>query len=149
MSKEETSPREVKGEFRALLRTAVAASDGGATVRRRFPELLHERGFSILLPHAFKNRSGSWLALGTATWSGYDLELLDRLAPFVGHMSIWVFDVADVPSKDHFVNFVPNLSRVFQTPVVGHWVNGELMFSGWGFEAREYVLTLLAEFGTP
>ena len=86
------------------------------------------------------------ILIGVASWSRYDLELLDRLHAHVRdcvHPAIDVFDVDECHNFEDFERYVPGIGRVFSTPVVGVWRNGVLVSSAWGFKGRQ----LLAQNG--
>ncbi|MCI0703425.1 MAG: hypothetical protein L0241_20290 [Planctomycetia bacterium] len=81
---------------------------------------------------------GPRLLIGVATWSGYDMNLLDLIeeAPDNG-VRVDVFDVDSVPSAE-LPRTIPNTSFL-QTPFVGYWVDGKLAESASGFDGRKLV----------
>lgn len=82
---------------------------------------------------------GPRLLIGVATWSGYDLNLLDLIeeAPDNG-VRVDVFDVDSLASPDELARAVPGIPNL-QTPFVGFWIDGKLVESASGFEARKLV----------
>lgn len=90
---------------------------------------------------------GEWVLIGIATWSAYDLDLLDRLAAKLAGLKrnaiIDIFDVDECKSMEDLERYVPGIGRVFQTPVVGVWHDGTKVDSAWGAAGRK----LLAELG--
>lgn len=84
---------------------------------------------------------GPRLLIGAATWSGYDLNLLDLIeeAPVVG-IRVDVFDVDSLTNEDDFQRYIPGLVHAFQTPFVGYWVDGRLVESATGFHGRQLVV---------
>jgi hypothetical protein len=107
--------------------------------------------------------------IGVATYSGPDMRLLDLVqqavtretartmagarapteeAPFgvlgLGQrlpepLRVEVFSVLACQSHEDFDLYVPGIGQVFQTPVVGLWVNGTLSEKCWGAPARDLV----------
>src|SRR5262249_27284589 len=85
---------------------------------------------------------GKRLLIGVATYSEYDMRLLDLLDDALGEsrcssIHVDVFDVLDCPTMDDFDRYVPGVGIVLQTPVVGVWENGVLKDKGSGAPARE------------
>jgi hypothetical protein len=82
--------------------------------------------------------TGQFLLVGVATWSGYDMKLLDvlELTPD-GPDVIGVFDTAECKSHEDFEKRIPGIGEVFGMPVAGLWEDGRLVAKGWGHEGRE------------
>jgi hypothetical protein len=80
---------------------------------------------------------GRFLLIGVATWSGYDMKLLDALEQTPdGPEVIGVFDTAGCKSNEDFEARIPGLGMVLQTPAVGLWEDGKLLARGTGYEGR-------------
>ena len=83
---------------------------------------------------------GPRLLIGVATWSGYDMNLLDLIeeAPENG---IWVdvFDVDSCQTLDELSRAIPELEPPTHTPVVGYWIDGRFVESAAGFHGRQLV----------
>jgi hypothetical protein len=87
---------------------------------------------------------GVRLLIGVATWSGYDMRLLDVIAAALAHApkrapSVDVFNIADCRQLHDLRSHVPKLRQVFHTPIVGVWREGQLVESREGYEARDLV----------
>ncbi len=85
--------------------------------------------------------------VGVATWSLYDLSLLDALDQFVTEEYCRV-DRIDVFNLDRlergdFEQYLPGLGKVLGTPVAGHWENGILGDKGFGWQAIRLVSDLI------
>lgn len=85
---------------------------------------------------------GARVLIGVATWSGYDMRLLDVIAAALARNStaapvVEVFNVADCRQLADFRKYVPGLRHVEHTPVVGVWRDGQMEQSKEGYEARE------------
>jgi hypothetical protein len=82
---------------------------------------------------------GSFLLLGVATWSGYDMNLLDLIegTPDTG-IHVEVLDVDTVSSAEALARLFPGVA-LLQTPFVGYWLDGKLTESASGFEGRKLV----------
>jgi hypothetical protein len=85
---------------------------------------------------------GSRLLVGVATWSGYDLNLLDLIeeAP-ASAVRVDVFDTDALPDLAALEHYIPGVEMAHQTPIVGHWLDGRLVetavgFHGWHLVAR-------------
>jgi hypothetical protein len=80
---------------------------------------------------------GSFLLLGVATWSGYDMNLLDLIeeAPdSIVHVE--VLDVDSVLSAEELSRLFPG-TALSQTPFAGLWDSGRLVETASGFEGRK------------
>jgi hypothetical protein len=91
---------------------------------------------------------GLRVLVGTATWSGYDMRLLDvidQVIPSLGDAAplVEVFDASYLPSQEAFQEYIPGLPMVFHTPAVGVWRDGVLHERSEGFDARETVARLV------
>jgi hypothetical protein len=85
-------------------------------------------------------QAGAFLLIGVATWSGYDMKLLDLIeATEGGPETIGVFDAQECQSVDDFEKRIPGIGSVFQVPAVGLWQDGQLLASGWGHDGRKLV----------
>ena len=87
---------------------------------------------------------GTRVLLGVATWSGYDMRLLDVVDKAVTESTsaapkVDVFNMADCKRPGAFQKYIPQLRQVFHSPVAGVWREGSLNWSGQGYEAREQV----------
>jgi hypothetical protein len=88
--------------------------------------------------------------IGIATWSRYDLKLIDSLVESLNWAraadeQIYVFDVDEVvhldpqASRHGFERYIPGIGKVFNSPVVGIWENGVLRQKATGSEARKLI----------
>lgn len=87
---------------------------------------------------------GCRLLIGVATWSGYDMQLLDVLAEALsrepaGKPTIEVFDIQECRRVEDFSQYVPGGLPVLQPPIVGLWQDGRLEWSAEGYAARDRV----------
>ena len=74
--------------------------------------------------------------IGAATWSGYDLNLLDLIeeAP-ADAVRVDVFD-ADAATLQTLDQFVPGIEFPHHTPFVGYWLDGAFVESAVGYDGR-------------
>ncbi|HET6575161.1 MAG TPA: hypothetical protein VFG68_16255 [Fimbriiglobus sp.] len=80
---------------------------------------------------------GRFLLVGVATWSGYDMKLLDLIEQTPdGPEVVGVFDTAECKSDADFEARSPGIGTVYQMPAVGLWEDGKLVARGWGHEGR-------------
>jgi hypothetical protein len=84
---------------------------------------------------------GRRLLIGVATWSAYDMELLDcvgqAMTSLAAALTIDVFNVADCPSPEAIDWYVPGCGGVIHTPVVGYWSDGRLIDQAAGKAGRD------------
>jgi hypothetical protein len=114
----------------------------------RFPEVVAESPFHLWQPGDPVPRQGLRLLIGVATWSGYDMRLLDVVAEAAADgrgETIEVFNTAECKDPRDFARYIPSRAKVLHTPVVGEWREGVLAWSGSGESAQEHVTRL---FGT-
>jgi len=80
------------------------------------------------------------LLIGIASYSLFDLELLDALKDQVPrtHCEIYIFDVAAIVDSKDFEEFFPGIGRVFQSPIIGLWKQTELKEKLSGAAARNW-----------
>src|SRR5205823_2844807 len=105
-----------------------------------FPERVGLSPFRLWSPGQPIPAKGRRILIGVAArYSLQDLELLDKLSERVeGARSpevIDVFDASSIPRPEEFQAYVPGLTRVLQTPVLGVWDNGTFVRSATGWEA--------------
>jgi hypothetical protein len=113
---------------------------------QRFAELVASSPFHLWRPGdpiIFKDNVR--LLIGVATWSGYDMRLLDVIAEALRRnltdlSTIDVFNTVDCQSADDFTRYIPGLRDIAQTPVVGFfWRDEQFSTSYQGHAARESV----------
>ena len=86
--------------------------------------------------------TGARVLVGIATWSLYDLDLLDALdSRSFGDDTVHVFDMDSCKTMSDFENYIPGIGNVFQPPVVGYWQDGRLLYREQGAAARNWLLT--------
>jgi hypothetical protein len=84
--------------------------------------------------------AGRFLLIGVATWSGYDMKLLDLIEQTPGGPEVvGVFDTAECKSDEDFEKRIPGIGSVFQVPAVGLWEGGKPGARGWGHDGRQLV----------
>jgi hypothetical protein len=111
---------------------------------RRFPEIVAASPFRLGRPGDPIPERGARYLIGVATWSGYDMRLLDVLVEAISRHpvdppAIDVFNTTDFPDAEDFTAYIPGLGEVIQTPVMGFWNNGQLVCSLQGHAAREFI----------
>lgn len=84
--------------------------------------------------------------IGVATWSLYDMELLDVLEAKLQQTTlkegIWVFDI-DTFDWLQFEKHLPGIGKIFHPPIVGSWNQGVLEERLSGAKAREWLIQRL------
>ena len=83
---------------------------------------------------------GPRLLIGVATWSGYDLNLLDLIEEEpTGAVRVDVFDIGTCTDFAAIQEYIPGLESPMQTPFVGYWVDGRLVECETGHAGRELI----------
>lgn len=114
-------------------------------VEQQFPLVLGQSNLHLWHPGGAVTAEGRRYLVGVATWSEYDMRLLDLLdAALVlvqpGPVRVDVFSLQVCQSAADFESYIPDLGPVFQTPVIGVWQQGVLLDKGTGARAREKLL---------
>jgi hypothetical protein len=112
-----------------------------------FPSAVAASPFRLWSPGAPIPSTGRRLLIGVATWSKQDLALLDTVAQAVLTggipLAVEVFNVAECRSPAAFEDYITGLGRVFQTPVVGVWSDGQQLEAASGKAGRELIARLI------
>jgi hypothetical protein len=84
------------------------------------------------------------LLIGVATWSGYDMNLLDLIeeSPENG-VRVEVFDADTLASREELNRLIPGLAGL-QSPFVAFWSNESPPETAEGFEGRKLVARVCA-----
>ena len=113
---------------------------------QRFPELVASSSFHLWRPGdpiIFKDNVR--LLVGVATWSGYDMRLLDVIAEAIRRKSVVppvvdVFNTVGCQRAEDFARYIPGLHEISQTPVAGFfWQEEQFSTSYQGHAARQTV----------
>jgi hypothetical protein len=116
---------------------------GQQKLDERFPAIVSASPLRLWSPGNPIPATSKRLLIGVATWSAYDMQLLDAVSqalqrsPF--DLTIEVFNVADCHSPEAFEEYVPGIGRVLQTPIVGLWSDGMVVDKATGRAGRELV----------
>lgn len=119
---------------------------------RRFPEVVARAPFRLWKPGDPILDKGERVLLGVATWSGYDMRLLDVIAsrlsrPRTAPIQVDLFNTADCKRGSDFKQYIPRIGEVLVTPVVGVWRDGRLEEKGTGAEGRNLVALMFGSSG--
>ena len=124
--------------FTELRRTGLPISEENERAKTLFPSLIQQSRLNIWSPGDPIYGDGR-LLVGVATWSLYDLSLLDVLDQAV--IEGWscldridLFDLDRVEQRD-LHRYIPGLGKVVGTPVAGYWEDGILDVKGFGRQA--------------
>jgi hypothetical protein len=132
--------------FTELRRTGLSISEENDQAEQLFPVLIQQSHLQSWNP-GDPIHGGRRLLVGVATWSLYDLSLLDVLDQVIaegcsGLDRIDVFDM-DQTKQGAFEHYVPGLGKVVRTPVAGLWEDGILGDKGFGWRAIRLISGLL------
>ena len=80
-----------------------------------------------------------------AKWSQYDVQLIAEIqqSGLPHSHKLEFIEVAAMKAMSDFEKAIPGIGNGWQTPAVGIWENDVLMFKGWGFDARQKLLSML------
>lgn len=110
---------------------------------RELPAFIQRSPFRIWAVGDPIPRRGVFVLLGVATWSGYDMQLLDTLQEAMSrrgdHPDVALFNAGALKSMEAFNDYIPDLPFVFHTPAVGVWRDGVLTERAEGYAARDLV----------
>jgi hypothetical protein len=113
---------------------------------KRFAEFVASSPFHLWRPgYAIIFKDNVRLLIGVATWSGYDMRVLDVIAETLRRnptnlSAIDVFNTVDCHSAEDFARYIPGLCDISQTPVVGFfWRDEQFSTAYQGHAARETV----------
>ena len=105
----------------------------------QFPALARSFGFEVRTANQALPHDGNLLLIGlAASYSRPELQLLDEIAAAMertSHYVVGVFDVSQLQQMQDLDNFIPGLTPVYQTPVVGLWKDRELIVKKKGHDA--------------
>jgi hypothetical protein len=117
-----------------------------AEVVRRFPAAVAASSMHWWSPGDPVAGRGARFLVGVAPYSWYDLRLLDRIDEA---FSVWrsqeapprvdVFNTAECLTQEDFNRWVPGIAPVFQSPILGIWLDGRFLEAHQGFAARDLV----------
>ncbi len=112
---------------------------------RRFLELVATSPFHPWRPGEPVAAKGERILIGVATWSGYDMRLLDAIAEAylqtqVDFTTIDVFNVADCGTSNDFACYYPGPIQITQTPTAGLWKEGQFDSFLQGQAARQELI---------
>ena len=130
------------GKFEDLLKlnTHLPPGEQQRLAIELFPATVATTRMSMWAPGESFPTEGNRLLIGIATYSHYDLDLLDALdSQFRGDDTIQLFEVSSCSTMDDFEKFVPGIAKVLQTPVIGFWEDGQLAYHAQGALARRWV----------
>jgi hypothetical protein len=132
--------------FTELRRTGLPIGEENDRAERLFPVLIEQSRLHLWRP-GDPIAEGRRLLVGVATWSLYDLSLLEVLDLAVkdgrsGVDRIGVFDVDRVERGD-FEDYIPGLGKMVVTPVAAIWEGGILVDKRFGWWAIRLISGLL------
>ena len=125
--------------------SALPISEQTAFLRQKAAQMLQANGFKFLTLEETTPEPSSQMRIGIAPYSHADLELLDELAEEAVHgrllprINIDIFDVLSCQRMSDFDRYIPGITPVYQTPVVGIWENEVLAKSASGARARQLI----------
>jgi hypothetical protein len=127
--------------------TAKSPAEAQAESDQLFPLAVRDSNLRLWRPGDPIPSRGTRLLVGIATWSGYDLRLLDVLDELVAQhrankLVIEVFNTAGLLPEE-LNSYIPGLSSPHHTPFVGVWIDGALQQKASGYEGRKIAAQLL------
>jgi hypothetical protein len=117
---------------------------------RQFPDEVRAHGMRLWRPGDSYNSTGVRILVGVAAgYSLYDLQLMDDLDLGIhrGRLSsvaLDVFDMSAIETQHELEAYIPGITPVNQTPVLGIWTDGVLRERLQGFSAKQRLLSIIA-----
>ena len=116
---------------------------------RLFPAVVAESHLRLWKPGDPIPAHGLRLLFGTATWSGYDMHLLDVIDKTLSEQGgdapiVEVFNAGNLTTVEEFEKYIPGL-EAHHTPVLGIWQGGRLIERQFGYHAADRLARM---FGT-
>jgi len=107
---------------------------------RLFPEIVRRSHFHWWNPGDAIQATGMRILIGVATWSGYDLKLLDAVndvlqSKLPSPIQVDVMNVGLVPDSTELHRCFPGASDFVQTPFLGVWNDGQVQMFRQGHHA--------------
>ncbi|MFO0849817.1 MAG: hypothetical protein U0871_14875 [Gemmataceae bacterium] len=136
--------------FRSL--SNAAPGEGVAERQRRaareLPEVVEQSALNWWEKDAPLPDDDSFLLIGVAVWSGYDLNTLDHVEAAVRAgtapgLQVYVFDADTMLSQDEVEAVFPGLGSIHHTPIVGLWRGGKLVERECGYLGRQVIARAL------
>jgi hypothetical protein len=110
---------------------------------RLFPAVVQQSSLHLFKPNEPVPMAGTRILIGIATWSGYDLRLLDLLDTALTRMNGTgpVIDVLNLGSMSQaeIAAIFPGIEPINHTPVLAIWKDGKLTETASGFAARDRI----------
>jgi hypothetical protein len=133
--------------FSSLLkyRKGKPPADAQAKAHEEFAGKVSQSRLKLRSPDKAIPDTGRHFIIGVATYSIPELELLDNLEDSLGTAvrevsDVQVFDVLDCKTMTDFGRFIPGVSSVFRTPVIGVIIDGRLVDQATGLPDVETAL---------
>lgn len=110
---------------------------------RVFPDVVRQSSLRLFQPSEPMPASGIRILLGIATWSMYDLRLLDVIDTGLTQLGrknllVDVFNIGSL-TQEELERLIPGVGPVFHPPVLGVWRDGILLAAASGGAARDRV----------
>ena len=136
--------------FRDLLTDAsMNAEEQQRFAAAHFPDELSAHGMRLWRPGESYSLVAERYLLGVATYSVDDLKLMDmvdfdmRNGRF-GEASLDFFDMSRIKRMAEFEEYIPGITPVNQSPILGVWRDGILVERLQGYAARRRLISLAA-----
>lgn len=116
-----------------------------AYISKRLPDVFLDSEITIWSAETSTPRSGRRTLIGIAPYSLADLQLLDAVAESLskGHAKqerVEVFNILSCADQNDIDQWVPGIGKIYQTPVVGMWNDGQMIYKASGVEARRSII---------
>ena len=139
--------------FQELLENSLTKNpeEQQSSARQRFAAEVRGHGMKLWQP------GDPWTAVGerflvgvAAAYSVHDLKLMDDIDAGVrsGHIvssAVDIFDISNIGNMSEFEEYIPGMTPVTQSPVLGIWVDGQLTERLQGFKAKQRLLLALRQ----
>jgi hypothetical protein len=116
-----------------------------AYISSRLPEVLRETKISMWDPQRAAPQSGRLILIGLAPYALLDLRLLGALTERLAHVNareqrLEVFDILECKNMDDLEKRIPDIGKVYHSPILGIWDDGALVQRASGAQARDLMV---------
>jgi hypothetical protein len=132
------------GKFTDLLPGSGHPAEEQQEAYRRLPFVLSQSPLHYWSPEEEVYAQGTRFLVGVATWSHYDLKLLDALdkalAKGKSKDRVDVFNIDNCRTMEDLERYIPEAGKMYQTPMVAEWRDGVKIQQACGYAGIEILI---------
>jgi hypothetical protein len=111
--------------------------------KKIFPQMIEKSYFEFWNIHFGLPNKKNFILLGIATYSIDDLCFLDDIEKQIYKINIkkmyhiYLYDTSIILDVKYFETIYPGIGKIYQTPIIGFWIKGNLEKKVWGYKAKK------------